>query len=106
MDDGGYGSRPGAPRVQSISRVEIYARRQAPQTGTPPMFIRTDSQNVVDGVMAGPSWLDKRSHLHLDHWECIVQAIAEYGGLGPRTVQVQELKARATRAERAAIGCA
>eukprot|EP00959_Pyramimonas_sp_CCMP1952_P007750 161998-Pyramimonas_sp.AAC.1 len=54
--------------------------------------------------MAGPSWLDKRSRPHLDIWECIVQAIAELGGLGPRTVLVQKVKAHATRAERAAIG--
>ncbi|CAK0864430.1 unnamed protein product [Prorocentrum cordatum] len=80
MGDGGYGSRPGAPRAQSTLRGKIHARRQAPQTGTPPMFICTDSQNVNDGVMAGPSWLDKRSHLHLDRWECIAQAVAECKG--------------------------
>ncbi|CAK0865267.1 unnamed protein product, partial [Prorocentrum cordatum] len=88
MDYVCYGPLPGAQWVQSILRTELYALLQALRVGTPPMRIFTDCQNVVDGVMAGPAWLDKRSRPHLDLWECISQAIAELGGLGPSTVQV------------------
>ncbi|CAK0909131.1 unnamed protein product, partial [Prorocentrum cordatum] len=104
MDYVCYGPLPGAQWVQSILRAELYALLQALRVGTPPMRIFTDCQNVVDGVMAGPASLDKRSRPHLDLWECIAQAIAELGGLGPRAVQVLKVKAHATRTERAAIG--
>eukprot|EP00959_Pyramimonas_sp_CCMP1952_P304224 6367175-Pyramimonas_sp.AAC.1 len=70
----------------------------------PPLKIYCDCQAVVDGTSRGEEWCSSSARAHSDLWREFWFLVSDLGGLGPRTIQIIKIQARATRAQRREIG--
>ncbi|CAK0871083.1 unnamed protein product, partial [Prorocentrum cordatum] len=99
-----YGPQPGAQWQQAIFRSELEAVRRVLEVACPPLTIWTDCQSILDGFARGPAWVERPSTMHSETWSRCWALIAENGGIGPRGIRFQKVKAHATRAQRQVMG--
>ena len=86
-----------------ILAAELYAIAQALQSAVLPTRIYTDCKLVFDGINNGKHWCTDSSRKHRDIWHRVWFNIEELGGLHPRQLVFEKVKAHATLAERAEL---